>query len=60
MSANDIELPEQLVLRRTSDEDVPEILAQFLKLVEPKGDVLVSLEEINKRAVRFLPLLKKV
>ena len=57
MSANDV--PEQLVLRGTSDEDVPPILAQFRKRVELKGDLHVPLPEIDNRAVRFLPLLLK-
>ena len=57
MSAYDV--PEQLVLRGTSDEDVPAILAQFLKRVELKGDLHVPLPEIDNRVVRFLPLLKK-
>ena len=57
MSANNI--PEQLVLRGTSDEDVPAILTQFQKRVELKGVLNVPPEEINKRAVRFLPLLLK-
>ena len=55
MSANDV--PEQLVLRGTSDEDVPAILAQFRKRVELKGDLHVPPPEIDNRAVRFLPLL---
>ena len=55
MAANDI--PEQLVLRGASDEDVPAILTQFRKRVELKGDLHVPSEEINKRAVRFLQLL---
>ena len=58
MSVNDI--PEQLVLRGTSDEDIPAILTQFQKRVELKRDLHVRLEEINKGAVRFLPLLLKV
>ena len=57
MSANDV--PEQLVLRGTSDEDVPAILVQFRKRVELKGDLHVSPPEIDNRAVRFLPLLLK-
>ena len=57
MSANDV--PEQLVLRGTSDEDVPAILAQFRKRVELKGDLHVLPPEIDNRAVRFLPLLLK-
>ena len=57
MTAGDI--PEQLVLRGTSDEDVPSILAQFLKRVELKVDVHVPFEVINGRAVRFLPLLSE-
>ena len=57
MSANDV--PEQLVLRDTSDKDVPAILAQFRKRVELKGDLHVPLSEIDKRSVRFLPLLLK-
>ena len=57
MSANDV--PEQLVLRGISDEDVPAILTQFRKYVELKGDLHVSLQEIDKRAVRFLPLRLK-
>ena len=57
MSANDV--PEQLVLRGTSDEDVPIILTQFRKRVELKGDLHVPSQEINKRAVHFLPLLLK-
>ena len=59
MSANDV--PEQLVLRGTSDEDVPAILTQFRKRVELKGDLHVPPQEIDKRTVRFLPLhLKSV
>ena len=57
MSANDV--PEQLVLRGISDEDVPAILTQFWKRVELKGDLHVPLQEIDKRAVRFLPLRLK-
>ena len=57
MSANDV--PEQLVLHGTSDEDVPAMLAQFLKRVELKGDLHVPPPEIDNRAVRFLPLLLK-
>ena len=57
MSANDV--PEQLVLRGTSDEDVPAILTQFRKRVELMGDLHVPPQEIDKRAVRFLPLLLK-
>ena len=57
MSANDV--PEQLVLRGTSDEDVPAILAQFRERVELKGDLHVPPPEIDNRAVRFLPLLLK-
>ena len=58
MSANDV--PEQLVLHGTSDEDVPAILAQFRKRVELKGDLHVPPSEIDNRAVRFLPLLLKI
>ena len=59
MSANDIH--KQLVLREILDEDVPvpSILTQFRKRVELKGDQHVPSEEINKRAVHFLPLLLK-
>ena len=57
MSANDV--PEQLVLRGTSDEDVPAILAQFRKRVELKGELHVPPPEIDDRAVRFLPLILK-
>ena len=57
MSANDI--PEQLVLHGTPDEDVPAMLAQFRKRVELKGDLHVPPPEIDNRAVRFLPLLLK-
>ena len=57
MSANDV--PEQLVLRGTSDEDVPAILAQFRKRVELKGDLHVPSPEIDKRVIRFLPRLLK-
>ena len=57
MSASDI--PEQLVLRGTSDEDVPAILTQFRKRVHPKSDLHVPSEGINKQTVRFLPLLLK-
>ena len=56
MTAGDI--PNQLVLRGTSDEDLPStLLAQFQKRVEVKGEQHTPVEEINKRAVRFLPLL---
>ena len=55
MSAND--MPEQLTIRGTSDKDVPAILTEFRKRVVLKGDLRVPPEEINKRAVRFLPLL---
>ena len=55
MTAGDI--PDQLVLRGTSDEDLPSILAQFQKRVEVKGEQHTPVEEINKQAVRFLPLL---
>ena len=58
MSANDI-LPEQLVLRGTSGEDVLAILTQFRKRIELEGDLYVLSEEINNWAVRFLPLLLK-
>ena len=54
MSADDV--PEQLVLRGTSDEDVPALLTQFRKREELKGDLHVPPREIDKRAVRFLPL----
>ena len=57
MSANDV--PEQLVLRGTSDELVPAISTQFRKRVDLKGDLHVPPQEIDKRAVRFLPLLLK-
>ena len=57
MSANDV--PEQLVLYGTSEEDVPAMLAQFRKRVELKGDLHVPPPEIDNRAVRFLPLLLK-
>ena len=57
MSANDV--PEQLVLYGTSEEDVPAMLAQFRKRVELKGDLHVPPPEIDSRAVRFLPLLLK-
>ena len=57
MSANDV--PKQLVLRGTSDEDVPATLAQFRKRVELKGDLHVPPPEIDNRAVRFHPLLLK-
>ena len=57
ISANDV--PEQPVLRGTSDEDVPAILAQFWKGVELKADLHVPPPEIDNRAVRFLPLLLK-
>ena len=57
MSANDV--PEQLVLRATSDEDVPAVIAQFRKRIELKGDLHVPPPEIDNRAVRFLPLLLK-
>ena len=56
-SANDV--PEQLVLHGTSDEDVPAMLAQFRKRVELKGDLHAPPSEIDHRAVRFLPLLLK-
>ena len=52
MSANDI--TEQLVLRGTSDEDVPVILTQFRKRVELKEDLHVPPQEIDKRVARFL------
>ena len=58
MLATDI--PEQLVLRGTSDKDVPAILTQFRKLVELKGDLHVPPrrdKQINKGAVRFPSLL---
>ena len=59
MSVNDV--PEQLVLHGTSDEDVPAMLPQFRKRVELKGDLHVPPSEIDNRAVRFLPpLLKSV
>ena len=45
MSANDV--PEQLVLHGTSDEDVPAMLAQFRKRVELKGDLHVPPSEID-------------
>ena len=54
MSANDV--PEQLVLRGTSDEDVPAILAQFRERVELKGDVL----QMYPRSCLLLLLLKSV
>ena len=57
MSANDV--PDQLVLYATSEEDVPAMLAQFRKRVELKGDLHVPPSEIDNRAVRFLPLLLK-
>ena len=57
MSANNV--PELLVLRGTSDKDVPAILAHFQKRVELKGDLHIPPSEIDKRAVRFLPLLKR-
>ena len=57
MSANDV--PEQLVLYGTSEEDVPAMLAQFRKRVELKGDLHVPPSEIDSRAVRFLLLLLK-
>ena len=57
MSANDV--PEQLLLRGTSDEGVPSILTHFRKRVELKGDLHVPSQEIDKCAVRFLPLLLK-
>ena len=57
MSANDV--PDQLVLYGTSEEDVPAMLAQFRKRVELKGDLHVPPSEIDNRAVRFLPLLLK-
>ena len=57
MPANDV--PEQLVLHGTSDEDVPAMLAQFRKRVELKGDLHVPPSKIDNRAVRFLPLLLK-
>ena len=47
------------MIRGTSDEDVPAILAQFWKRVELKGDLHVPPPEIDKRAVRFLSLLLK-
>ena len=52
-------ISEQLVLRGTSDENVPSILAQFRKCVELKGGLHVPFEEANTRAVRFFPLLLK-
>ena len=57
MSANDV--PEQLVLHGTSDEDISAMLAQFRERVELKGDLHVPPPEIDNRAVRFLPLLLK-
>ena len=57
MSSNDV--PKQLVLRGTSDEDVPAISAQFQKRVELKIDLHVPPPEIKNRAVRFPPLLSK-
>ena len=57
MAASDV--PEQLVLRGTSDEDVLPILAQFQNRVELKSDLDEPVEKINKRAVRFLSLLLK-
>ena len=56
MSANDI--PEQLFLRGTSDEDALAILTRFRKRVELKDDLHVPPEEINNRAVRFLVALE--
>ena len=55
VSANDV--PEQLVLRGTSDENVPAILSQLRKRIELEGDLHVPPQEIDKRVVRFLPLL---
>ena len=57
MSANDV--PEQPVLRGISD-DVSAILTQFGKRVELKGDLHVPPQQIDKRAVLFLPLLLKI
>ena len=57
MSANDV--PEQLVLRGTSGEDIPAMLAQFRKRVVLKGDLYVPPSELDNRAVCFLPLLLK-
>ena len=57
MSANDV--PEQRGLRGTSNEDVPAVLTQVRKRVELKDDLHVPPQEIDKRAVCFLPLLSK-
>ena len=44
MSANDVPA-EQLVVRGTSDKNVPAILTQFSKRVEVKGDLHVPLQD---------------
>ena len=57
ISANDV--PKQLVLHGTSDEDVPAMLAQCRKRIELKCDLRVPTSEIDNLAVHFLPLLLK-
>ena len=53
-----LDIPEQLVLRGTSDEDLLSILAQFRKRLElKKSDHDAPQDEIDKRTVRALPLL---
>ena len=54
-----LDIPEQLVLHGTSDEDVASTLSQLQKRVELKSDLDTSQDEINKRAVRLLPLFFK-
>ena len=50
-------IPEQLVLCGISYEDVLLVLAQFRKRVKLKSDLDAPFDEINKQAIRFLPLL---
>ena len=54
-----LDISKQLVLRGISDENVPSILTQFRKSVELKSYFNTLFIEINKRAIRFFPLIFK-
>ena len=54
-----LDIPEQRVLRGTSNENVPSISAQFRNRVELKRDLDTRPEKIDKRAVRSFSIQLK-
>lgn len=57
MTAHD--LPEGLIIQGNSTEDVADIMSQFRIRVALEGDVDAPKSEVDRRVIRYLPLLLK-